>query len=114
MLIVMLATLLRSAAASATSHGEWLAKRRAVLQTVWADGVIPTTRVVPDHVLPSAFTNVSWLVWDITGGDGHPMNATAWYHPVKAAGPRSRSVILLHGGHDSGDDGTAPIWLLLR
>ena len=34
------------------------------------------------------------------------MNATAWFHPIRAAGPRSRAVILMHGGHDSGDDGT--------
>ena len=89
----------------------WQAKRQAVLSTIWADGAIPTNRTVPDSVEPHAtLANVSWLVWDISADGGvapYPMNATAWYHPIRADA-RSRAVILMHCGHDLQDDGVPP------
>ena len=47
----------------------WLAKRAAVLSTVWSDGAIPTARTKPDYTLPSNYSGVSWLAWDISARD---------------------------------------------
>ena len=60
----------------------WLAKRAAVLSTVWSDGAIPTARTKPDYTLPSNYSGVSWLAWDISAPGAHPMNATAWFEPI--------------------------------
>ena len=89
-----------SAAASDASR-QWLDKRQRVLSTIWADGRLPTTRITPDHVRRSkSFDGVTWLTWDITGEDGHPMNATVWYHPIRE-GARSDALCLMHQGHSN-------------
>ena len=84
-----------------TSVHSPLHQRDAVLRTIWTDGRIPMQRSVPDHQLPvTNTTGATWLIWDITGVDGHPMNATAWYHPIRS-GSRTRTLMLTHEGHDN-------------
>ena len=89
---------------------DWLAKRAAVLSTVWSDGAIPTARTAPDYARPSNYSGVSWLAWDISAPGAHPMNATAWFEPIDPHA-RSRDLCLVHQGHAGLTPGTRPVAL---
>ena len=102
--------LLALLAPRAITASPWLAKRAAVLSTVWSDGAIPTSRTAPDYTLPSNYSGVSWLAWDISAPGAHPMNATAWFEPIDPQ-KRSRDLCLVHQGHAGIAPGTRPVAL---
>ena len=104
LLLLELATLVASQAN--TAH--WLAKREAVISTIWSNATaIPSSvlqRSRPDSIFRSdggnlsAYPNVSWLRWDITQRADHQMHTTAWYHPIQL-GERSTNLVVMHEGH---------------
>ena len=86
---------------SANAADYWLAKREAIVRTIWDDGKLPLHRTSPDRVERTNVSGVTKLTWDISAQpSGHihqARNASAFFslaHPRKRA---KAAAIYAHG-----------------
>eukprot|EP00041_Stephanoeca_diplocostata_P014108 m.253331 g.253331 ORF g.253331 m.253331 type:complete len:425 (+) comp19583_c0_seq1:108-1382(+) len=96
----------------ANSTETWLAKRAALIDTVYGygPGVLPN-KTVPDQVLTWPETpGITGLVWNMT--TLFPITSTVFYAPKNPSSP-SKTAVMFHHGHSNcvcpSEQGDAPI-----
>ena len=99
--IIIMTMMTVPSAVSANSTETWLAKRSALIDSVYGskDGALLPTKSTPDSVLtwPEA-PGLQGLVWNMT--TLFPITSTVFYSPI-TPGKRSKNAFMFHHGHSN-------------